>query len=94
MPDDSRSRLIENLLEALSLSVCLETEDPPNPITPALLARSPGGLRQRKPSNTRLYKVSIGVSLEDLNRGCSYQHPENMHRNSRELTDHHIRAMG
>ena len=37
MSADSRSRLIEHLLEALSLAQCYEVQDPPNPITRAAL---------------------------------------------------------
>ena len=37
MSADSRSRLIEHLLEVLSLSIIWENQDPPNPITRAAL---------------------------------------------------------
>jgi hypothetical protein len=35
-----RSRFIEHLLEALSLAMCCETQDPPNPIKRAALQHS------------------------------------------------------
>ena len=35
-----KSPLIEHLLEALSLAMCCETQDPPNPITLAALQHS------------------------------------------------------
>jgi len=40
MPTHSRSRLIEHLLETLSLAQCLEQQDPPNPVTRAALQHS------------------------------------------------------
>jgi len=40
MPDDSRSRFIEHLHEALSLALCCEAQDPPNPVTRAALQHS------------------------------------------------------
>ena len=39
MPEP-RSGLIEHLLEALSLAMCCERQDPPNPITRAALQYS------------------------------------------------------
>jgi hypothetical protein len=39
MPE-SNSPLIEHLLEALSLAMCCEKQDPPNPITLAALQHS------------------------------------------------------
>jgi len=37
---DSRPRFVEHLSEALSLAMCCEAQDPPNPITRAALQHS------------------------------------------------------